>query len=356
MGLTNTQTVGPVIPERATEFAAASQSVIESGFADEDRMNRPAPAKNARPDVESRFMDPLPHLLRQKEVGHSSENTPSQTRRTADMAQGVKVIEPQMEKMNGHLSALSPKGATPAVGHNTGSVAYSQPDPASRPAPPETVATTAGMPDRAAVMTHGEANASGRDAQRDKNTPLMTARAANPGDREAFTFRLESVNTASLPDVKGLPSESPAASRTQAVINQIIDARQSMNGDFGRIRIVLSPPNLGTVDLEIVVRNERVEVLMKADNGGVQQALQSRSDDIRNALQRHDLKIESFQVLLQDQDANRQQSHGGALFEQRRNNQAPHDFKGTDTLPSSSPAASVIQGWRPEKGRVSIFV
>ena len=62
----------------------------------------------------------------------------------------------------------------------------------------------------------------------------------------------------------------------QAVIDQILEARQGVGNEFGRIRILLNPPNLGTVDLEIVVRGEKVEVVMTAENAAVQRALQSR--------------------------------------------------------------------------------
>jgi len=240
---------------------------------------------------------------------------------------------------------------------NPATTVNSERDLASKPFLLDRAESTVELPNRAVAMKEG-ATATGYDANIDKSRPMILARAANPAERELFPLRVESLSTAPLPEAKAPLSDSPAGSRTQAIINQIIDAKQAMNGDFGRIRIVLSPPNLGTVDLEIVVRNERVEVVMTADNSSVQQALQSRADDIRNALQRHDLKIESFQVLLQDQDASHQKSHGGALFEQRQGNQATHDFKDSNAipLPSSTPAVSFIQGSRPEKGRVSIFI
>jgi len=141
--------------------------------------------------------------------------------------------------------------------------------------------------------------------------------------------------------------------RAQAIIDQIVDARQTMANDFGRIRIVLDPPNLGTIDLEIIVRKERVEIVMTADNASVQQALQSRTDDVRAALQRQDLKIETFQVLLQDNGAGRQQAHGGAMYEERRERQAKY------TAEDSSPVIAVppyIEGVVPARGFVSIFV
>jgi flagellar hook-length control protein FliK len=240
---------------------------------------------------------------------------------------------------------------------NPATVVHSERDLASKSVFSGRAESTVELPDRAVAMKEG-ATATGHDANIDKNRTLTLARTANPTELESFPFRVESLGTASSPEAKAPLSDASAGSRTQAIINQILDAKQAMNGDFGRIRIVLSPPNLGTVDLEIVVRNERVEVVMTADNSRVQQTLQSSADDIRNAMQRHDLKIESFQVLLQDQDASQHKSSGGAQFEQRRENQATHDFRDSSaiTIPSPTPAVSSMQASGPEEGRVSIFI
>ena len=149
-------------------------------------------------------------------------------------------------------------------------------------------------------------------------------------------------------------SDGPAGINTQAVIDQIMDAKQSMNNGFGRVRITLDPPNLGTVNLEIVVRKERVDVVMTADNSGVQQALQSRVDDVRTALQRQDLKIENFQILLQDNAANQQQANSGATFGQRQEQQARQNLMGGN-IPIQ-PLIQPIRESEPTRGLVSIFV
>ena len=337
---------GPVIPGNAADSERTVEAGFETESADEYRMARHHPTKDARHPVESNFMDRVANLLLQKEGSPPPENILSQVRRTV------------VSTRNDNPSAPSPKdAATPAATQNPATVVNSERDLASKSVFLDRAESTVELPDRAVAMKEG-ATATGHDVNIDKNRPLIFARAANPAEREPFPFRVESLNTAPLPETKAPLFDNPAGSRTQAIINQIIDAKQAMNGDFGRIRIVLSPPNLGTVDLEIVVRNERVEVVMKADNSSVQQALQSRADDVRNALQRHDLKIESFQVLLQGQDASQHKSHGGAQFEQRRENQATHDFKDSNAipLPSPPPAVSFIQGSGPDKGRVSIFV
>jgi flagellar hook-length control protein FliK len=341
---------GAAAPGNTADSERTAEAGLETESADEDRMARQHPTKDARNPVESKFMERGANLLLQKEGSPAPENILSQVNRAV------------VPTLNDNLSTLSPKDAEhPAAKHNPATVVHNERDLTSKSVFSGRAESTVELPDRAVAMKEG-ATATGHDANIDKNRTLTLARTANPAEPESFPFRVESLSTASSPETKAPLSDTPGGSRTQAIIDQIIDARQAMNGDFGRIRVVLSPPNLGTVDLDIVVRNERVEVVMKADNSSVQQALQSRADDIRIALQRHDLKIEAFQVLLHDHEANQQQTSGGALFEQRREHQEKQNLKDSSPMLSANPSIpsilslSSMERSGPARGMVSIFV
>ncbi|MBA4396420.1 MAG: hypothetical protein C0394_03435 [Syntrophus sp. (in: bacteria)] len=339
----NLHTDGMKTTVMTADAEKAAPATISTKPADAEPTGRLHPMKDAGHPGASKFMDRVANLLPYREGSPAPENILSPVRRT--------VVSARID----NPPALTPiETAPPATPQNPAAVVNGERDLAAKPVFTDRAESAVELPDRAVAMKEG-ATAAGHDANIDHSRPLISARAANHAERESFPFRLESSGTVPLAEMKAPLSDNAAGSRTQAIINQIIDAKQAMNGDFGRIRIVLSPPHLGTVDIEIVVRNERVEVIMTANNSSVQQALQSRTDDIRYALQRHDLKIESFQVLLQDQGANRQQSHDGAMFEQRRENQATHDYKDGNAIPSPTSALSFIQGSGPEKGRISIF-
>ena len=107
-------------------------------------------------------------------------------------------------------------------------------------------------------------------------------------------------------------TDAMSGAKAQALIDQIVEARQQMPNDSGRIKITLAPPNLGTVDLDVIVRQNRVEVIMVADHADVQQLLQARGEDIKSALQRQDMKIDSYQVLLQNNPDGSQQQPSGS--------------------------------------------
>jgi len=310
-------------------------------------MGRPYPANDARHDLESKFMDRVAPLMRQKGVGPESGFIPSASGRTA-------------AAQNDSPAAPYRSGATPpAAAQNPAAMDGHERNPASRRVVLESVAATAATPDRGVAMNNEGEKISGREVLIDKNSPLMMTQASKHAERDAMPFRAESLSPLSQGEIKSPSSDLPPGTRTQSIINQIMDARQSMNSDFGRVRIVLSPPHLGTVDLDITVRNERVAVVMTTENSGVQQALQYRADDIRIALQRHDLKIDGFQVLLADTGTNEQhRSHGGALFEQRREHQSRQNDDNDNVMPGTVPAASFMPFLRESgsaRDRLSIF-
>jgi len=209
--------------------------------------------------------------------------------------------------------------------------------------------------DKAVFMKNHAADttAADQDDQRTMNaTSDIHHRTTN---RNEPSFRVGVTNILSTQPEHYSLTDSVTGINTQAVIDQIVDAKELLNNGFGRARITLDPPNLGTVNLEIVVRKERVEVVIIADNSGVQQALQSRVDDIRTALQRQDLKIETFQVLLQENSANQQQANSGSMFRQHQEHQTRQDIIMDDGIPVQPLSESTDQPERV-RGLVSVFV
>jgi hypothetical protein len=219
---------------------------------------------------------------------------------------------------------------------------------------PSEGSTQVELTDTAVFMKGSPAGITAADQENQQSGNVAPNRHRRITNGDEFALRGEVNNILSGSGNRLTASEGPAGINTQAVIDQILDAKQSLNNGFGRVRITLDPPNLGTVNLEIVIRKERVEVVMTADNSGVQQALQSRVDDIRTALQRQDLKIENFQILLQDNGANHQQANSGATFGQRQEHQARQNLIDSNIL--TQPLIPPIRESGPARGLVSIFV
>jgi len=96
-------------------------------------------------------------------------------------------------------------------------------------------------------------------------------------------------------------TDNPTPARPQAVVSQVLEgATQILRSGSGRVVMSLQPPQLGTLDLDVVVQDNRVKMIMLADNQEVKQMLQAGMDDLRNALQDKGFQIDSMEVLVQN--------------------------------------------------------
>lgn len=279
--------------------------------------------------------------LQQKEDNQTVDGLFSDIRRTTGSRDNTTRAAMQRDRAY-HYSTAIQKPTTVA---NDGVVAIG-------PSPSEGLSQDT-LTDKAVFMKTAPAGITTQDRDDQQKSNTASDRFLRTVNRDEIPFHTEISNIQSTRGNLSTSSNGPAGINTQAVIDQIMDAKQSLNNGFGRVRITLDPPNLGTVNLEIVIRKERVEVVMTADNAGVQQALQSRAEDIRTALQRQDLKIETFQVLLQENTANHQQTNSGSTFGQHQENHARQNLL-SDNAPIQS-LSEPIRDFKPTKGLVSIF-
>jgi hypothetical protein len=66
----------------------------------------------------------------------------------------------------------------------------------------------------------------------------------------------------------------------------------------GQVRLSLDPPELGSLDMDVKVRNSSVQIVLTAEDRNVQQLLQSQRDVLERALAEGGLRVESFDVVL----------------------------------------------------------
>lgn len=193
-------------------------------------------------------------------------------------------------------------------------------------------------------------------SETEKEAIKITDQKTRGTERAADLSVMESLNAVStFHEQVTAATDGSARLDADAIINQIADAKPHINKDTSRVKITLNPPDLGTVDLEIVVRKNRIEVIMTADHSGVQQILQSHVEDIKSALQRQDMTIDSFQVYLQTNSdgSGRQPNQWAAMYDHRRGGNTENT--GNEISPDISP----ISGNRPHEqhsGLLSVFV
>ena len=147
---------------------------------------------------------------------------------------------------------------------------------------------TAETPDRSVT---GEVTT----ADRDKKTGSIKTEGASivrHGDQ-----------TGGAGNVSSLTAKSVEAGeiKPQVVIQQVVDGVTSSIGkDSGRIRIELTPPNLGTLNLDLVVTQDHVKMVILADNQDVRNLLQSNMEQLKTSLQQQGIKTDAINVFVQD--------------------------------------------------------
>lgn len=292
--------------------------------------------------AEAGSTDRSAEALRQKDDRSVADSIFSDIRRTTVLHRDNR-METSLQKGGAHIATTTQKPIA-LVNDRVGAIG---------PFPSEGL-TQVELADKAVFMKSSPAGTTADNLDDQQGWNAASERHHNTTHRDELLLRTEMTNILTRHGNKLSTSEGPAGIDSQAVIDQILDAKKFMNNGFGRVRITLDPPNLGTVNLEIVVRKELVEVVMTADNSSVQQALQSRVDDIRTALQRHDLRIENFQILLQENAENQQQAYSGATFGQRHEHESrQHHIEDSNPV---QPPLQVSRESEATKGLVSIFV
>ena len=308
-----------------------------------NHMVAPAAAEKAGHKMEVVFISRVADMLRQKSDNPATESTLNQARRTVITLQdyGQQTMSPKEM-----AAAVETQKPIPAPTGNIDSGAAIRQAASDRMESLELLHEAVTMKDAAATVADP---ANGND----RNRSVATISQAKSTGQAALFFRIDTSGLQPSSDAGKTASDGSTEINTQAIIDQIVEAKQAMGNDYGRVRIVLDPPNLGTVDLNIIVRRDRVSVVMTADNASIQQVLQSHGDNIRAAFQRQDLRIETFQVLLQDNGGSQQQFQGGAMYEQRREHQSKQSIPdGVPAIPVSPSFVETI----PERGLVSVFV
>jgi flagellar hook-length control protein FliK len=151
----------------------------------------------------------------------------------------------------------------------------------------------------------------------------------------------------SLSSINGTGSGAAKIEKTNDVspgeiISQVTNGiKETAANDGGRVKITLNPPSLGTVEMDVIVHNNRVEVVLTADNKDVQQTLNNHIDKLKGSLQTQGLTIERCDVMMQDKREEYHQSFSQHAFyhqgsgqgnnSRQNNSEEKFKFNGTAT-------------------------
>ena len=151
-------------------------------------------------------------------------------------------------------------------------------------------------------------------------------------------------------------SQSTAASGPNTVdrarfVQRVTRAFQAVGGQGGEIRLRLSPPELGSLQMQISVKDGGITAHIQADNSTAQQLLLESLPDLRDRLAQQDIRIERFDVQLAGQSSGGmpQSPQGNPDFDQtgRRptvGNNSPAPSAAAETLPAANGSVSITSG------------
>ncbi|MCK4467332.1 MAG: flagellar hook-length control protein FliK, partial [Desulfobacterales bacterium] len=145
----------------------------------------------------------------------------------------------------------------------------------------------------------------------------------------------------------------------RALINQIANSIKKP----GRVKITLNPPRLGTLDVDVLVRDNKVHVILQTENNDVRQILQSNVESLKSSLRNQGLVADTINVSVQEKpdSANYGPNHGPGqsetLFREGRNREGNEEDHGgeQDSLNHDPSSFKEENPSVRSDGRVSLF-
>ncbi len=132
----------------------------------------------------------------------------------------------------------------------------------------------------------------------------------------------------------------------------------------GRVRITLHPPRLGTLDVDVLVRDNKVHVILQTENNDVRQILQSNVESLKSSLRNHGLVADTINVSVQEKSDGA--SHGAdyrsgqseTLFKEGGNRKGNEEDQGREQNSlNHNPSSFEEENPRVRSdGRISLFV
>jgi hypothetical protein len=126
----------------------------------------------------------------------------------------------------------------------------------------------------------------------------------------------------------------------------------------GRVQITLYPEHLGSLDMDIIFRENKVQVVLMAERHDVQQVLQSHGDQLRNALREQGLQVDGVDFQLRKSSQEMDGGSGGSHLWWREDNSSAKGGKREGDVPASSaiPLLVTRKTGGTIEGGISLFV
>ena len=275
---------------------------------------------------------------------------PAKTQRTAN----APAIAPAPAALSSGLSAASfQRGATPtAWSQLNASAAGPSQAAAAGPAPASFATALSNVLASAApaqtIVATAAALSNSKPADPTPAAPTNEGAVADTGALPA------TMTVDSLPKNDAAPQAAPATAATTT--QQTEGTRPDQTAMFDRIastmnmsytgqqqmRIMLSPPELGALQVQVTQKDGVITAHLEAESGSTQQLLANNLPQLRDSLAQQGLQVDQIDVTVNPQAGQGGQQFGNSQNQQdTQSNDAPVTFAGSRGRRRASPAPSV---------------
>jgi flagellar hook-length control protein FliK len=162
--------------------------------------------------------------------------------------------------------------------------------------------------------------------------------------------------TASAPADQSAASSGASEVDRVRFIQRVTGAFQAADDQGGQIRIRLSPPDLGSMRLEISVRNGVMTAHVQTETETARNMLLDHLPQLRERLADHNIKIDYFDVELTNQSRSGMQQNFADNAYQRQPAAPPGASRSRATSAASEPTAAATVAVRGANGRLDVTV
>jgi len=165
----------------------------------------------------------------------------------------------------------------------------------------------------------------------------------------------EAPSAASLSAGATVPSRTQSTAQVSSsdLVHQVAcEIKEKANNEGGRVRMVLNPPSLGTLEMDVLVVNSKVKVVLTANNKDLQQTLHGQLDNLKATLQNSGLTVERCDVLMRDRQDEYYRFFGdSAYFQERSARDGEKKKSGSDER--EAPSGAYVEKRKAIVGKVT---
>ncbi|OYV92956.1 MAG: hypothetical protein B7Z73_04115 [Planctomycetia bacterium 21-64-5] len=158
----------------------------------------------------------------------------------------------------------------------------------------ETIASA--LPQATSTTSDTPATANGTNAPQPAAAPGTPSAGSSPPPNAAQPAPATFANSTSQNTAAGFANDGLSAADRARFVQRVARAFQTVGDQGGQIRLRLSPPELGSLQMQITVKQGALTAQIQADNSTAQQVLLGSLPDLRERLAQQDIRIERFDV------------------------------------------------------------